>query len=105
MMLTSLRGQEARTCPFLAISFALPYSLYVLPHFLSPGHCRGIVQGLSVRFKYTLECETDFYLILIVLSLDPSLFLRQTTINVLPPCSHEVTERFNAHVGQADTRS
>jgi len=35
--------------------------LYVLPQLLSPGYCPGIVQGLSARFKYTLECETDFY--------------------------------------------
>jgi len=47
--------------PFFGDFISPAVCLYVLPQLLSPGYCPGIVQGLSARFKYTLECETDFY--------------------------------------------
>jgi len=55
------RSSRCENMPFFSNLVCLVVCLYVLPHFLSPGHCHGIVQGLSARFKYTMECETDFY--------------------------------------------
>ena len=59
--LANISMQNTQNMPFSSDLVRPAVSLYVLPQLLSPGYCPGIVQGLSARFKYTLECETDFY--------------------------------------------
>ena len=53
--LANISMQNTQNMPFSSNLVRSAVCLYVLPHFLSPGHCHGIVQGLSVRFEYALE--------------------------------------------------